>query len=272
VAKYLGFVIILLSFSAHSLDLEKYKEQIRGHVKSMFGEEISNKLLGEKKVSLELPNIPKVEVDATSTKVYSDKNRAIEKQGSSFKSLSNKEKRKYQVAFIQELYEVTRNSEPKQDDVIKYLNVLEQGGSREGVYRAITLDDVYSSLESYDETPEKALSDFTVKYGEKYLGRVFDGSSIRKLNLWSIKRIITEKTLEVMDVLANNPKDLYTWYAVFSAELATKYPKVWQTKIRSTQDPRVHLNWASQAPFQHIKSETIIKLHKLMNFLNQSNL
>lgn len=271
-AKYLGLLIVLTSFSSYSLDLDKYKEQIRGHLKSMLGEDVSNKLLGEEERTVELPDIPKVEIDATSTKVYSDKNRKIEKQGSAFSSLSDKQKRKYQVAFIQELYEVTRNSEPKQDDIIKYLNVLEQGGSREGVYRAITLDDVYSSLESYDETPEKALTDFTVKYGEKYLGRVFDGSSIRKLNLWSIKRIVTEKSLEVMDVLANKPEDLHAWYAVFSAELAKEYPKLWQTKIRSTQNPRVHLNWASQAPFQHVKSETIIKLHKLMNFLNQSAL
>ncbi|MEX0798559.1 MAG: hypothetical protein WD025_03900, partial [Bacteriovoracaceae bacterium] len=153
-------------------------------------------------------------------------------------------------------------------DFLKFLTVLEQGVSREGVYRAITLDSVYASLESYEEVPEKALSAFVLEYGEKYLARKFDQNAMEKLNLWSIKRIIAEKTLELIDVLTNRPEDLRAWYAVLSAQLAKDYPQLWKNKARANQGAQFHLKWAKQAPLQHIKSETIIKLHETMNFLN----
>ena len=156
-AKLVFSFVILLSFSASALDFDKYKDRLRSHMAKMLGENIASTVLGEKKSSVVLPSIPQVKSDATSTDVYR-KNQELQKQGESFNKLGLEEKRKYRVAFIQELYQVTRNTDPKESDVIKFLNVLEQGGSREGVYRAITLDSVYGSLESYEEAPEKKLA------------------------------------------------------------------------------------------------------------------
>lgn len=269
-AKVLILALIVSSASVYALDFSEYKGRIRAHMAKMLGEDVATKVLGEEKRKVRLPDIPQVNSDATSTSVYQNKNRAMEKQGDEFNKLSLEQKRKYRVAFIQELYQVTRNSEPKEGDIIKFLNVLEQGGTREGVYRAITLDSVYASLESYEEAPESALEDFAVEFGEKYLARRFDRSAMSKLNQWSIKRIIVEKALETMDVLADKPEDLRAWYAVFSAELASKYPSVWKNKVRQNQSDEYHLNWAKGAPFQHIKSESIIKLHEVMNFLSSS--
>ena len=271
-AKFMAVALILFSFSSHALDMSQYKERLREHVTNLLGEDIAAKIWGKKESPVKLPEIPQVKSDATSTDVYKNKDRAIEKQGAQFESLSLEQKRKYHVAFVQELYQVTRNSEPKEGDILKFLNVLEQGGSREGVYRAITLDEVYASLEAYEEAPEKGLEDFAIAYGEKYLARKFDRDAMGKMNLWSIKRILVEKTLDVMDALADKPEDLHVWYAVLSAQLARDYSEVWKNKVRLNTSEEYHLRWAQSAPFQHIKSETIIKLHETMNYLNQSSL
>ncbi|MCO4753515.1 MAG: hypothetical protein KC478_03490 [Bacteriovoracaceae bacterium] len=268
----ISLFVIVFSFGAQALDLSEYKENIRSPLEKILGEDIANKVLGAKQIksSVELPNIPKVEVDATSVDVY--KKKTIDSQGKQYRSLSDEQKRKYRIAFIQELYKVTRSAEAKTSDVLKFLNVLEQGGSREGVYRSITLDNVYKNLESFEEGVEKDLSLFVSDFGAKFLARQFDRNAIERLNLWSVKRIVVEKTLELMDVLASNPNDLHAWYAVLSSDLAQKYPQIWKSKVRQSQSDEFHLNWAKKAPFQHIKSETIIKLHEVMNFLNQASL
>lgn len=268
--KLLFLILLSSSIHANAMDFDAIKKRLRSHMAQMLGEENTEKVFGKnEKKKMRLPAIPEVKNDATSTKVYQNKNRELEKQGDAFNKLGLKVKRKYRIAFIQELYQATRNAEAQESDVITYLNVLEQGGSREGVYRAITLDSVYASLESYEESPTKELQKFVIAYGEKYLARRFDQTAMAKLNLWSIKRIIVEKTLEMMDVMADKPQDLRVWFAVLSAELAQKFPSLWKNQVRKNTDENYHLAWAKQAPFQHIKSETIIKLNKAMNSLNQ---
>ena len=65
----------------------------------------------------------------------------------------------------------------------------------------------------------------------------------------------------------NKLEDLYQWYSVFSSELAKDYDMLLKAPVR--KDPRLefHLKWAESMPVQHIKSEFIIKLHKVMNGL-----
>lgn len=248
-------------------------DELKGKARDLLGGFLSqdqlSALLGESEGKVQLPSIPEVQKDATSTVIYSKAFKDLEKRGEAFNSLSENEKRKYRVAFIQEVYQVTRNSEPKEEDVIKFLNVLEQGGSREGVYRAIVLDSVYSSLENYEEVPSDKLKSFAVKFGEKYLNRKFSSDAMDRLNLWSIKRITVEKTLEVMDALALKPEDLFSWYAVLSSELARNYPGLWKNQVRQIKEASTHLRWAQTVPLQQIKSETIIKLHEVMNTLNE---
>ena len=266
----ISLFLLLFSISAQALDISEYKESVRSPMEKILGKDLTNKVLGAKAIeaSVQLPNIPQVSIDATSTDVY--KKKTIDSQGKTYRALSEDEKRKYRIAFIQELYQVTRSSDAKNSDVLKFLNVLEQGGSREGVYRSITLDNVYKNLESFEEGVDKDLSLFVSNFGEKYLARQFDRDAIERLNLWSVKRVVVEKTLELMDVLSSSPEDLHAWYAVLSSELATQNPKLFKGKARSVTDANFHLKWAQNAPVQHIKSETIIKLHKVMNYLSKN--
>lgn len=228
-----------------------------------------DKLLGnEKEVKdlITLPKIPEVKKNATSTDIY-QKNYPIYKQGQSFKKLKLSEKRKYRVAFLDELYRVVRDEEVSDQTIKKYLNVLEQGGTREGVYRSLVLDRAYAGLEGYDLVASDQLVDFTVKYGETYLGRRFSPESLKKMNLWGIKRVLTEKTLEMLDVLAAKSMNVYRWYSVFSEDIALNYGPLMKSKLRKTNVKLTHYKWAQSVPFQHIKSEVIIKLHTVMNSL-----
>ena len=130
------------------------------------------------------------------------------------------------------------------------------------------LDEVYAALENMEDKPSDKLLDFSLKFSQRYINQTFQKKSLGQLNLYSLKRILTEKGLDLMEHYeVYNLDNLYQWYAIFSSELATEYAPLLKTKIR--QDPRVeyHLEWAKSMPVQHIKSEFIIKLHSVMNGL-----
>lgn len=268
-----GILLLSVVNNTYALDLSKYKSKIRSHMANMLGTDTTNKILGEeeKKNTIELPEIPIVKLDAKDISFYDVKSSPVYSQGEEYNSLPSEKKRSYRTSFLQQLFEVTRNSEAKKEDISKFLNVLEQGGNREGVYRSVTLDQVYLALEQYDETPSDELVNFAEYFPTKFLRKKYGRASIQKLNLWSLKRLLAEKCLELLDVLADKPEDLYSWYAVFSSELARDHPVAWVSDTRKKTSDIYHYNWAKSVPFQHIKSEVVIKLHTVMNYLNQPN-
>ena len=266
----------LFSINTYALDLSMLKEKIRPHVISLLGEETTTNFLGKPsgdlmKSQLRLPRIPKVILDAKNEDFYNKKENRLSRQGEKYEKLSNDEKRSFRLSFLRQLYTVTRKSRVNDNDLASSLNVLEQGGNREGVYRSVTLDRTYSSLENYDEQSSDALVNFIQYFTPKYLNKKYQQTSLKSLNLWALKRLVTEKCLELIDALAVNPEDVYSWYAVYSAEIARNYPSLWQSKTRKKSSAEYHFAWAKNVPFQHIKSEVIIKNHKLMNYLQDLN-
>lgn len=258
--KFLLVLLFLFGSNAYAIDYEKYIKRMKSEV---------NKLLGkddEKKSLFEMPNIPVVETDSTSVGVY-NKGGKIHSQGLAFNKLSNEEKRTYRVGFLRELYPAVRGAEINTNEIVQGINILEQGGTREGVYRSLVLSTEYMRLETYEEKPNEALISFTISYGVKYLGLQFDAKQIGRLNLWGIKRVIVEKTLDVLDAFPSNGKDLYKWYAILSEELSKKHSGLWKNKTRLNQSLKYHHSWAQKVPFQQIKSEVIVKIHKVMNSL-----
>lgn len=260
--KYLIIIVGLsLSFGVYALDFNAYLDMAKGKI---------NSILAKKEVlpsQVLMPELPKVSEDAKSLSVY-NKNRPIYKQGSAFNKLSLKDKRRYRVAFIQELYLVTRGSDGNKAEMLSSLNVLEQNGTREGIYRSLVLDNIYLTLEGIEEQSPDNLVNFTVEFGSKYLGMQFSDKFISKLNLWSIKRVVVEKTLDLVDSF-KNADEIHRWYANFSGELSEKYPGIWSSKARKNTNMLFHYKWSQSIPFQQIKSEIIIKLHKVMNSLNR---
>lgn len=262
--KIILLLLISIPLPSYALDFNAYFDQI----KTKFNELINPAKEVEAKPEVEMPEIPKVNQDAKSLDVY-NKTGALYTQGALFNNLSTEKKRKYRLAFIQELYLVVTGSAGDKEKILSALNVIERGGSREGIYRSIVLSQEYSALEGFSETPSEDLVNFSAKYGEKFLHKVFNKDQMRKINLFGIKRVITEKSLELIDSFPKDNDDLHKWYAIFSADMRAKFPLLWTGKTRTQKSALYHLRWAKSVPLQQIKSEVIIKLHKIMNSLQK---
>jgi hypothetical protein len=245
-----------------------WKTKGRDLVTSIAGANWGEKLFGPipqaPVVLAELPIIPAQAKKVTDIENYTK----LKKDPTEYDRLPNERKRQFDYKFLQELFQVTRKTEAKDEDLSNWLNTLDQGGSREGIYQALVLDEVYAALENIEDKPSNRLLDFSLKFSQRFFNQTFKKESLNQLNLYSLKRIFTEKGLDLMEHYeVHNLNDLYQWYAVFSSELATEYAPLLKTKIR--QDPRFeyHLEWAKSMPIQHTKSEFIIKLHSVMNGL-----
>ncbi len=266
-------VIIGLSFSlsvlAQGQELEpQWKTKARSIITSVVGESWGEKILGPVPIPLEpevkLPNIPTQFKKSTDVGSYIK----LKKTSTEYDRLPTERKRQFDYKFLQELFLATRRTEAKDEDLSSWLNTLDQGGSREGVYQALVLDEVYAALENMEESPKERLLDFSLKFSQRFLNQTFKKDSLKQLNLYSIKRILSEKSIDLMEYYeVNNLEDLYLWYALFSSELAKDYAPILKTHIRQDQRVNYHLEWARNMPIQHIKSEFIIKLHLVMNSL-----
>ena len=269
----LMILIGVLSIEANAIDLEQYRSWFRSHVVTLLGEDSAIRIMGveKEKNKINLPKIPQIKINAKDESFFSERKGLIYSQGKEYNALSKEEKRSFRLAFLRQIYSVTKDTQPQEKDLINSLNVLEQEGKREGIYRSIILSQAYFSLEQRSEKASSALVNFVEYFSPKFLSKKYKKESIQKLNLWSLKRLLTEKSLELLDVLAKEPESLYRWYAVLSSELARDYPSLWKSEIRGKTRDIYHYQWSKKAPFQHIKSEVIIKLHKTMNYLNGEN-
>jgi hypothetical protein len=271
VNKWIVIVGIFFSLSvlAQEAKLESaWKTKGRDLVSSIAGATWGEKFFGPipvpEIVPAKLPVIPAQAKKGTDVENYTK----LKKDPTEYDRLPNERKRQFDYKFLQELFQVTRKTEAKDEDLSNWLNTLDQGGSREGIYQALVLDEVYAALENMEDKPSNRLLDFSLKFSQRFINQTFKKESLNQLNLYSLKRILSEKGLDLMEHYeVHNLNDLYQWYAVFSSELATEYGPLLKTQIR--QDPRFeyHLEWAKSMPIQHIKSEFIIKLHSVMNGL-----
>ncbi|WP_417335257.1 hypothetical protein [Halobacteriovorax marinus] len=255
-------IVLMMSLSISSVQAEGWSDKVRPYVEQYLGEEIAVKLFGEKEQSIKLPEIPVVNKDAKSTRPeFVDKTKS---------KISKDKMEKADLSFLFEVYESARRVKPNDNDIAKWMNVITQGGSREGVYRALVLDNTYAAMENYDSP----MTDSGIKFAQYYVSSFMDKNiskdSLEKTNFYTLKRVLVEQTLEILDELLFKDVNLfYDWYAVFSAEVAKKYPTYFTNKIRVSTSRERHRKWAEFVPVQHVKSEVIIKLHKLFNATNQ---
>lgn len=268
-------MLFLTVKTAYALDLnelkQKYLPKIKDISQRVLPQNVVEKMFGKEEKQMPLPVLPKLEQDTTST--YSlPADSVLSTQGAAFRNLDIEQKRTYQVAFIEELYQATRRTKPTDEEILKWLNSLEQGAAREGIYSAMVLDSVYASLEDYVDPVSDQTVEFTQQFYKKYIGENVVADSIKKLNGYTIKKVVAEKSLEMMVALERNPEDLYRWYSVMSAELATKFPKVLnQSSIRNNSNATAHYQWSKSVPYQQIKSEVIIKIHLVYNAMMDEN-
>ncbi len=250
----------LLQENAHAFDIKDFKESIRPYLTEYLGFEKSNQILGEIVVEIPMPPIPKISDDVKATDIYDD----TALRG---KDIQVKDKEKYDLAFVSEVFMVTRMSKPNAPDVAKWMNVLSQGATREGIYRAVVLDNTYAGLENFNKPVTDKIVIFAKFFLKKFVAQSISPEVLQKMNFFTLKRLTAEKALEVIDAFGTDQNDLLTWYGVLSLEFAQKYPYVWENDLRKDNNFKRHKNWADSVPRQHLKSETVIKIHKVFNKL-----
>lgn len=214
-----------------------------------------------KKESWNIPAIPQVDKDHKSAKVQ--KVRSAGK-------LSERQIKQYNQLYVEEVFKESRKSSPTINDVTKWYGVLSQGGSNEGVYRALVLDQVYRGLENLNYSCSQDVQNFASDFFNKFLGKNLNHESLATLNFYFLKKRTVEQALEIVDAyFSEDNNNIYQWYGALGAYLATHYPKAFKSKVRSNTDSEYHRTWGMSVSDQIIKSEVIVKIHKVYNYLQR---
>ena len=257
-----GLLLIFLLFQAETSFGSNFSEKFRPYFKKLLGKERTDKILGVKKSGIVLPPIPEIKKDARNVELLKRK-----KRKRAIKKLSRTQKQRYDLAFIREVSKVTRHLKSKSDEDRRWLNVMSQGGTREGVYRGIVLDERYKKLEVRSHPVSVKVAKFSVYYANNFLSQDISLGAVSAANFYTLKKVLVERSLEVLDSFPPDKDDIYDWYAVFSGYLAKKYPNLWSNRLRKDKNVKRHKHWAKNVPEQHLKSEVIIKLHKTFNYI-----
>lgn len=252
--------ILILVISNSVFAKTTFLNNLRPFVEKNISLDLANKIWGERD-EVVLPAIPIVKKDAKDLSVYDKKE---------YKSPFNKKQMsQYNLSYINELIKVTRELDANRDELTKWFGTLEQGGTREGVYQSLVLDPYYQRLENYNQTTSKTAVNFTIEFMKKYINQDLQKEKLAPLNIYSVKRIIVNKGLDIADALLVNRENFAKWYAVLSSEMS-KYP-IWKSKLRMTKESGVHYRWAMKMTPDIVKSEYILKMHMLYNHLQKQN-
>jgi hypothetical protein len=258
---FLSTAVLAQEESGLKTHLTKLKEMGRSFITKILGEERSGKLLGPAPEEVVLPAIPQINKNAKSTDVYQNQDL--------HQAPASEQERQSNYRFLEEVYQAVRGGNPAPQEVQKWRNVLDQGGSREGIYHSLVLDDNYAGLENFTKPINDKMIDFTENFLSRFLSQKIDRKFLTQANFYNLKRQVVEKTLEMADTLSlsKDKKPMADWYGVMSGELAEKYASVFQNDMRKNTSKKRHRDWALKVPFQQVKSEIIIKLHTIYNSL-----
>ncbi len=238
------------------------KDKIGPYIVSIIGQERAKTWFDIETHDIKMPDLTQLKKTNKKTIEYQYKKKN--------ESIDQKKKARYDELFVREVFLAIRNFKAQDKDLVRWLNVLKQGGSREGVYRALILDHTYKGLENFDKPINDSVVDFAISFMDIYLGHHITQEKIDLFNFYTLKRLVAEKSLEIFDELfVRDEEEAYNWYALFSADIAKKFKKSWKNEVRINESPEFHRNWAKAVPLQHIKSEIFIKVHLSFNGLIQ---
>lgn len=265
--KYFIFLSLFISLSTHASlkdDLITFLKKHRNHIEKFIGQDKTDQLLGKRKKIYNLPSIPNIDSKENPEKFFDKKiDNGIQ--------LSIDVERKYFYPYVKEIFEVTRKTNNIGGEPLnRWVNALMQGASREGIYRAMVLDNDYAGLENYPRRINQEVANFAYDFFKTYINKERELSRIRKYNFFSLKRIAVEKSLEVIDAFGNSRLQLLTWYGIYSSDIAKKYAGAWTVPMRKETSVEKHIQWGKSVPLEHLKSEIIIKTHKVFNFLENN--
>jgi hypothetical protein len=255
-------VVFLFQFNTFASEIGPLKLKCISFSKMIFGETLTTKIFGETNVLYQgftLPKIPLTgDLKPTDLAVYQDKRNDVQ-------LTDLKLKQELDLAFIKEIVFVVFERGPLDHEWEQLFNNLDQGGTREGVYRSLVLSDEYYRLEEKPRYAGELSQNFAKFILAKYAD--LDINFKKDFNYFSLKRTTTEKLLDVLDLLPTS--DVTTWYAILSVDLARNHQVVFKNSLRQSTFVTDHYSWASKVPYQLLKSELIIKIHSVFNKLSR---
>lgn len=157
-----------------------------------------------------------------------------------------------------------------------WINVLNQGGSIEGVYHGLVLSTDYASLEAGVATlPAVRL------FGEEYAWLIHPGKTDRLKaereriaqkflqdsvhnSIFTIKRQLGELVLQEMEKRKNNRAELSIWYGELAARWASRGVDFGMSS-RNKSDFEFHRKWASTNSIGLIQWELLNRVHRMLN-------
>ncbi|HRK02423.1 MAG TPA: hypothetical protein PLH57_07125 [Oligoflexia bacterium] len=207
--------------------------------------------------------------------------------------------------FIRELFQVVlERSIASEDEFLRYMNVLDQGGHYEGIYNGvvysaefrekekgnatvsslklfaeimtqITLDQKYDPLRIYpsNDTSEDVptikdsnSSPQTPQPSPEERSALVEHFEKEGLtrSLYTLKRRLGEELLKTIDLKKEYREKLATWYGKFSVFLNSQGTD-FGIPQRNVKNEYYHYKWGLQADEDRLKWECLNRIHRLMN-------
>jgi hypothetical protein len=195
------------------------------------------------------------------------------------KPLSADEQKKSNLgALLHEMFEVVLLREPVgQGEFDSLWNPLLQGASIEGIYNGLVHSSRYQELEQKTgkATPltlQVFQQELTIL--ESALPHPTDFSDVKfsEASLFTLKRILGDEALKVMDAKSVKPTELAVWYGPWTARLASM--KIdFGLPLRSNTDPKFHQEWAlSQKDPGFVVWEVLDRVHRVLDVAEERGL
>jgi hypothetical protein len=253
-------ILFLFAFQSAFANIALWKEELIDTSLTIFGEKLTLALFGETNVYYygnAIPSIPKIdEIKPTDTSGYGKKreDEKIEDEG---------KRRTLDYQHVKELINVVYERTVSETELIAYLNTLDQGGTREGVYSSLVLNNEYYKLEGKEMWASEKAQEFALFILEKFCDLEINFK--KEVNKYYLKRLVIDKVMNVFELLPTAQAKVY--FNILSVDLNRFYPGVLKKKHRSSDNYKLHEMWSSKVPFPFLKSELVVKLHIILNSL-----
>jgi len=231
---------------------------------SMFGGGDPNSYSNKKKGEITMPTLPKLVKDAKSLDVFDHGHKRWRHDEVDMNVQRVKSRNYY---FIKEIYLSLFARGPSLTEMKLWMSRFSQKASKEGVYRGLVNGEKYAKMEKKKKKLAPKVTQFSVNYLQKFIGKKVKKSTFYAYNIFSLKRVLTSETLDLM-ALFKNKKDFLHWYALLSSELSP-FLNYQKEPIRKEESSDKHFEWAKKQRYETIKAEIIIKLHIALTNMNQ---
>ena len=177
------------------------------------------------------------------------------------------------AAFLKEVHLVVLERTVTQEEFARWLNVLDQGGSYEGIYNGLANGDEYRAKEK-GVAPPQALRLYAQTMTELTITKETEGDRKKMLadfaqkgvnkSLYTLKREVAQEALKAADGVREYKEKFATWYGRFAA-VTNKLGVDFGAPDRNSADELVHYRWALVHGEDPVKWEMLNRIHRLFN-------